>query len=78
LRFTHSRQDNDDVLRRIRKPVLLTHGIDDAAVRPAVVDRHKAMVTHAQVDLMPKAGHAPFWDDAAAFNRRLRQFAQGL
>lgn len=67
--------DNDDVLTQIRKPVLLTHGADDAIVRPAVVDRHKALVSHAQVHIMENTGHAPFWDQAASFNRRLRDFA---
>jgi pimeloyl-ACP methyl ester carboxylesterase len=70
--------DNDDVLRRIRTPALLTHGTDDAVVSPAAVDRHKAILAHAQVHMMPNTGHAPFWDEAAAFNRRLRQFAASL
>jgi pimeloyl-ACP methyl ester carboxylesterase len=67
--------DNDDVLARIRKPVLLTHGAADAIVTPAIVERHKARVSHAQVDIMPNTGHAPFWDQATTFNRRLRAFA---
>jgi non-heme chloroperoxidase len=33
--------DNDDVLAQIRRPVMLTHGAEDAIVTPAVVDRHK-------------------------------------
>jgi pimeloyl-ACP methyl ester carboxylesterase len=70
--------DNDDVLMRIRKPVLLTHGADDAIVKPAIVDRHKARIPHAQVEIMPKTGHAPFWDQAATFNRRLRDFAASV
>lgn len=65
--------DNDDLLPKIRKPVLITHGADDAVVRPSAVDRHKARIAHAQID-MPKTGHAPFWDHAAAFNRRIRAF----
>ena len=70
--------DNDDVLVRIRKPVLLTHGADDAIVKPAVVDRHKALVSHAHVDIMPNTGHAPFWDQATTFNRRLHDFAASV
>ena len=34
--------DNDDLLPKIRKPVLITHGADDAVVKPAAVDQHKA------------------------------------
>ncbi len=69
--------DNDDLLPKIRKPVLITHGAEDAIVTPAIVDQHKASMTHAQVHLMANAGHASFWDDAASFNRRLRAFAEG-
>jgi non-heme chloroperoxidase len=70
--------DNDDLLPKIRKPVLITHGCDDAVVKPAAVDQHKASMAHAQIQMMANAGHACFWDDAAAFNRRLRAFAESL
>ena len=70
--------DNDDLLPKIRKPVLITHGADDAVVKPAVVDQHKAGMAHAQIHMMANAGHAPFWDDAASFNRRLRAFSESL
>jgi non-heme chloroperoxidase len=70
--------DNDDLLGRIRKPVLITHGSEDAIVKPTVVDQHKKYLAHAQVHIMPHAPHAPFWDDAAAFNQRLRAFAASL
>jgi len=33
-------------------------------------------MAHAQVHVMAKAGHAPFWDDAASFNQRLRVFSE--
>ncbi len=69
--------DNDDLLPRIRKPVMITHGADDAIVKPAVVDQHKAGISHAQVQMMA-TGHACFWDDAAGFNHRLRVFAESL
>jgi non-heme chloroperoxidase len=70
--------DNDDLLPQVRKPVLITHGAEDRVVKPAAVDRHKAGLAHAQIEVMAGAGHAPFWDDAAAFNRRLRAFAESV
>jgi pimeloyl-ACP methyl ester carboxylesterase len=70
--------DNDDLLPTIRKPVLVIHGAMDGAVKPSVVDQHKASIAHAQVHLMPGAGHAPFWDDAQTFDRHLRTFCEGL
>lgn len=69
---------NDDLLPKIRKPVLITHGADDAIVKPTAADQHKAGMTHAQVQMMTKAGHAPFWDDPATFNRGIRAFAESL
>ena len=70
--------DNDDLLAKIRKPVLLTHGAKDAAIKPAVVDQHKSLIPHAQIQLLQNSGHAPFWDEAAAFNERLRTFASSI
>jgi non-heme chloroperoxidase len=70
--------DNDDVLRQIRKPVLITHGALDAVVNPAVVDQHMAVMPHAQLQLMPNAGHAAFWDDPENFNTRLHAFCAPL
>ena len=70
--------DNDDLLPKLRSPVLITHGAADPIVNPSVVERHWAAVAHAQVHMMQGAGHAPFWDDPAGFNRRLREFAESL
>ena len=69
---------NDDLLPKIRKPVLITHGAADAIVKPAVVNQHKASMPHAKVQLISTAGHAAFWDDAQAFNERLHAFCESL
>jgi non-heme chloroperoxidase len=70
------RVDNDDLLPTIVKPVLITHGGRDAVVGQEVVPQHRAGLPHAQVDIMPEAGHAAFWDDAEQFNRRLGAFCK--
>jgi non-heme chloroperoxidase len=67
--------DNDELLRTLRKPVLITHGNLDAVVTPDIVHQHKSSIPHAQVHLMSGAGHAAFWDQPDAFNERLRAFA---
>jgi len=69
---------NDDLLPKIRKPVLITHGTADAVVKASVVDQHRAAMPHAQVQLMANAGHAAFWDDVAGFNERLHAFCENL
>jgi non-heme chloroperoxidase len=67
--------DNDDLLPRIRKPAMVVHGADDAVVKVAVVDQHKAALAHAQIQIIPNAGHAVFWNDAPGFNQCLRAFS---
>jgi non-heme chloroperoxidase len=70
--------DNDDLLPKLHTPALVVHGAEDKVVDPAVVDQHWAGMPHAQVCLMPNAGHAPFWDDAPTFNNHLRAFCEEL
>ncbi|MBA3565098.1 MAG: alpha/beta hydrolase [Gammaproteobacteria bacterium] len=70
--------DNDDLLPKIRKPVLITHGADDAIVKPAVIDQQMSRIAHAEVRMMANAGHACFWDDAATYNRNLQEFVEAL
>lgn len=70
--------NNDDLLPKIRRPVLITHGADDAIVKPLVVEQHKAAIRHAQIQLVPNVGHAVFWDDTDGFNDRLHAFCESL
>jgi non-heme chloroperoxidase len=67
--------DNADLLARIRKPVLIVQGEHDAVVKSAALEHHKSDLPHAQILVMPNAGHAAFWDDATGFNQQLRDFS---
>ena len=67
---------NDDLLPKIRRPVLITQASDDAIVKPAAAQIHGAAIPKAEIHLMPNAGHAAFWNDAPAYNRRLREFVR--
>ena len=69
--------DNDDVLPKISRPVLITQGEKDAIVIPAVLEQFNGRIHHLQTSLYPNAGHAPFWEDTERFNRELREFAKG-
>lgn len=72
-----SRQiDNDDLLPKIRKPVLITQGTEDRIVLPTAVDQHKMRLPHAELHLVPHTAHAPFWDAADDFNRRIAAFSE--
>jgi pimeloyl-ACP methyl ester carboxylesterase len=69
--------DNDDLLPRLRKPVLITHGTGDAIVKASVIDQQMKRIASARIQMMA-TGHACFWDDAAGYNRCLREFAETL
>lgn len=69
--------DNDDLLLRLRVPVLITHGNHDAIVRPAVIERQMSLIAGAKVERMA-TGHACFWDDAPGYNASLRELARAL
>lgn len=68
--------ENDDLLPRLRTPVLITHGAKDAIVLPAAARQHAAAIRHAKLSLYPNVGHAPFWENPQRFNRELRAFAR--
>lgn len=70
--------DNDDLLRTLRTPVLITHGADDTIVRLTAVEQHSSLIPNAEIDIIPGAGHAPFWEAAPEFNRRLQAFCGRL
>jgi pimeloyl-ACP methyl ester carboxylesterase len=40
------------------------------------VHQHKAGLPHAELDFVPDASHALFWEDASTFNQRLRAFVE--
>ena len=68
--------DNDDLLPGIRKPVLIAHGAADAVVSPDVISRQMSRIRNAQVRLLSNAGHGCFRDEAATFNRYMREFVE--
>ena len=70
--------DNDDLLPKLRKPILVTHGTRDAVVTPSIVEQHRSAMPRAEIHLMPGAGHGAFWDDPASFNDRLSAFCDSL
>lgn len=70
--------DNDDLLPTLRKPLLITHGAVDAVVKLEIVEQIHRLVPHAEIQIVPNAGHAPFHDDAPSFNDRLSAFVQEL
>ena len=70
--------DNDDLMSTMKSPVLITHGADDAIVTPSIVNQHKRSMPHAEIHIMSNTGHAPFYEDAPAYNQRLREFCEAI
>ena len=64
--------DNGDLLPALNVPVLISHGDRDAIVRPEVARWHGEVIANAELSRYESAGHALFSDDAARFNRELR------
>ena len=66
-----------DVLPGIRCPVLVTHGAADRILLATLGKFTAATVPGAKLSLYDGIGHAPFWEDAARFNRELAAFVRG-
>jgi pimeloyl-ACP methyl ester carboxylesterase len=56
---------------------LITHGAADSVVKSTVIEQQMVRIASAKIRMM-ETGHACFWDDAAAYNRCLSEFAEAL
>jgi non-heme chloroperoxidase len=66
-------------LGKARVPVLLLYGAHDALVRPApAIARARAINPRVRSLVYADAGHAPFLEEAARFNRDLSHFVETL
>jgi pimeloyl-ACP methyl ester carboxylesterase len=63
-------------LRRIRVPVLITHGRRDAIILPRAAEQAKQHIPHAELSWYDDCGHSPFQEDAPRFNAELAGFAE--
>jgi non-heme chloroperoxidase len=63
-------------LKRVRVPVLVTHGRKDIVVLPVAAEQTAAAITGAKLSWYEACGHSPFQEDATRFNRELAVFAK--
>jgi non-heme chloroperoxidase len=70
--------DYDGLLAGLRTPALITHGLEDEVVLPAMGYHNASIIPRAQASYYPHIGHAPFWEDPDRFNAELRTFAAAL
>ena len=69
--------DPDAVRRpspKITVPTLVTHGRRDALILPHAAEMTAAAIKGATVSFYDDCGHAPFYEDAARYNRELAAF----
>jgi non-heme chloroperoxidase len=70
--------DYDSLLAGLSRPVLITQGLEDGIVLPAMAEHHASLIPQARISYYPKVGHATFWEDPDRFNSELRTFAASL
>ena len=68
----------DDLLTRLRKPVLITHGVKDEIVLHQMSEHNAHLLPGARFSSYPDVGHAPFWEATERFNQELCEFAVSL
>src|SRR5262249_39251214 len=68
--------DSDDVLSILERPVLVTHGLSDTVVLPAMSNRILKACRTGAASWYPETGHAPFLEDSFRFNRELADFVR--
>jgi len=70
--------DNDEVVCKIKKPMLLSWGEEDEIIPLRMGEHIAALAKHARISTYPGAGHWPFWEAPVRFNRELREFRESL
>lgn len=58
-------------------PVLLTHGTADRINLPVISERQAATIPGARLSWYEGAGHLPFWEERARFDRELLELVGG-
>ena len=69
--------DNDDLLPKLRKPLLIIQGSADKIVRVRAAEEIKSAVGHSTLVVVNGAGHALCTEEPEKFNSRLGDFAKG-
>lgn len=68
-------EDHREMLADYKKPALIVTGAAEKLSLPPMVAEIEAALPHATSVTMKGCGHAPFWEDPAAFDDHLSTFA---
>lgn len=66
----------DELLSTLKKPVLLTHGLQDKILYSTQSIYNSSLLSNPTVSLYNNTGHSPFWEKANRFNYELASFAR--
>jgi non-heme chloroperoxidase len=68
--------NQEDLLQRMKLPVLVTHGDKDRLVLVAAAKYTADTIPGAKLSVYRGVGHAPFYEEAARFNAELAAFVR--
>ena len=68
--------DDDDVLRALEVPLLVTHGREDSVVLPAMAEHILATCSTAEASWYEGVGHVPHLEEPERFNRELAELTR--
>lgn len=78
LAMLRDRPDASPGLAKITCPTLIVVGEEDAITPPALAEAMKAIIQHATLVKIPKAGHLANWERPAVFDSTVRTFLQTI
>jgi pimeloyl-ACP methyl ester carboxylesterase len=71
------RDDSRDLMRQLRVPVLLVWGESDPLVPLRYGIEMLREIRNSKLEVIPRAGHVPMWENPAAFNDVVLRFLEG-
>ena len=67
--------DFTDVFKKVKVPALVTHGAKDDLIKLDAAKYTASVIPGAKLSIYEGAGHAPFLEESARFNRELAELA---
>jgi len=76
LRASLAVDDDPERLASITAPVLIINGDGDFAWSQSVIDDALALIPNSTAVTLPRAGHVPYFDDPAGFQKAISEFIE--
>lgn len=66
----------DDAYRKVKVPVLVTHGAEDGQISVKITEFDRSVMPHAKLSIYEGSGHSPFYEMAPRYNDELGAFVR--